>query len=85
MAYHPELPGCFGEQDLFFAVHPLDQERGFAWLTKLRKEEVVWADTAEQIVGYLRDKGAADTYIDEQLNRAKAMLAPWLYGPVNEE
>ena len=85
MAYDRELPGCFGDVDLQFAIHPLDTNRAFAWLTKLRERQALWSDVQAQIEEFLRERGAAVFHVIEQVDRAKRMLAPWLYGPVDEE
>ena len=85
MRYDPELPGCFGENDLVFASHDLDRDRAFEWLSKLRNQEAVWADVQAQIEEFLRERDAAVFHVADQVDRAKRMLAPWLYGPMDEE
>jgi hypothetical protein len=78
MAYDPELPGCFGDKDLLFANHPSDQERAFAWLTKLRRRRALWSEAQRQIEEYLREREAPVFHILDQTERAKMLLAPWL-------
>ena len=35
MTWDKGVPGCFGERDLIFAIHPMDEQRAFEWLTDL--------------------------------------------------
>ena len=85
MAYDIHIPGCFGHNDLLLAVHACDADRTFTWLTKLRRHQATWNETRAQIEEFLRDRGAAPPHIEEQVAAAKRLLAPWLYGPVDEE
>ena len=80
MPYDPELPDCFGHDDLVFASSDLTCDRAFGWLTKLREQEAVWADVEHQIQEFLRERGVNVLRIVEQVDRARAMLGPWLYG-----
>ena len=84
MAYDAELAGCFGQADLTFACHNSARDAAFLWLTKLREQETVWADVEAQIEEYLRERDAVVFHIIDQIDRAKRMLGPWLYGPVVE-
>jgi hypothetical protein len=85
MAYDRELPGCFGGVDLQFAIHPLDTNRAFAWLIKLRERQALWSGVQAQIEEFLREPNAAVFHILDQVDRAKRMFGPWLYGPLGEE
>ena len=44
----------------------------------------MWADVEVQIEEYLRERDPAVFHIIDQIDRAKQMLGPWLYGPVVE-
>ena len=41
MAFDSELRGCFGESDVIFAGHPMDEVRAFKWLISLREREAL--------------------------------------------
>jgi hypothetical protein len=78
MAYDPELRGCFGEQDLKFAVHPMDAGRAFDWLASLRKRQIGLSAARAQVAEFLTQKGAGPVIIDEQLASVDRRLGPWL-------
>lgn len=85
MTYDAKLPGCFGERDLEFAIHPLDAQRAFEWLIDLRKRQVLWIDAKTQIQDYLQQQGAGLAHTATQVDRAKVMLGSWLSGPVGDD
>lgn len=85
MIHDPELPGCFSNADLIFASYELDRRRAFAWLATLREREMQWSDVRVQIEEYLRSRNAAVFHIVDQIDQARRMLAPWLFGPAGEE
>jgi hypothetical protein len=78
MAWDPEVPGCFGEKDKAFAVHPLDERRAFTWLTTLRKREVTLNNAERQVRDYLVSEGCAEKHIQQQLKRLHTHFSPWL-------
>lgn len=78
MKWDQQVPGCFGIQDLIFAVHPSDEEWAFAWLTDLRKRQIGWKAARNQLEAYLRSKGAGPDRIQEEIDRASTKLKPWL-------
>jgi len=79
MSFDPTLGGCFGNADLIFAVHPMDEGRAFEWLQSLRKRQIGWKEAQAQIVEYLKSKGAGEEHIKEQIERARHKLEPWLF------
>lgn len=85
MAYDPELPSCFDERDLILAAHPIDKGRAFAWLIKLRNKEALWADVRRQIEEFLRERHAREAHIRQQVERARILFGPWLYGREEQE
>ena len=80
MNYDPELPGCFDEGSLAFASSEQTRDHAFFWLAKLREQETVWADVQTQIERYLCVREAGAFHVIDQVDRAKLMLGPWLYG-----
>lgn len=79
MTYDPKLPGCFGERDLLFANHPLDEQRAFDWLNELRKQQTGWTEVRRQIQEFLTERGAGKDHIRKQIERASKLLKPWLF------
>ena len=78
MAWDQELPGCFSETALEFAVHPNDEERAFVWLTSLRERHIGLAKAKAQISEYLQSRGASEARITPTLEKAERFLGPWL-------
>ncbi|MCG2626577.1 hypothetical protein L6654_08065 [Bradyrhizobium sp. WYCCWR 13023] len=76
MAYDNELPGCFGNNDLIFAGHPLDADRAFNWLGSLRKRHIGLAAVKEQVREFLTERGASAAHIDEQLSKVERRFGP---------
>ena len=85
MAHDPELPLCFSEHDLLFAVHAPDVQHAFQWLIRLRERGATWSDVQRQIEEHLRERGAAVFHILDQIERASVLIKPWLCGPANDE
>lgn len=63
-----KVKGCFGNNDLLFAAHPLDRERA----TELRKEikaGQVKGEDAELIAyGFLAQQGCLKEHIQEEMS-----------------
>ena len=78
MAWDQELPGCFGETGLEFAIHPNDEDRAFGWLTSLRERHIGLAEAKKQISEYLQSRRASETHIARQLEKAERVLGFWL-------
>jgi hypothetical protein len=78
MAFDSELRGCFGESDLIFAGHPMDEVRAFKWLISLRERGIGLAAAKAQVDEYLRSRGANKDHIQNQLQRVTEHLKPWL-------
>jgi hypothetical protein len=75
-----EIAGCFGAQDMLFAIHPMDAGRAFELLRKLRREEVSWLDVRSDFERFLRSKGCGKEHIKAQIAAAELHFAPWLWG-----
>lgn len=73
-----QVPGCFGNNDLIFAGHPLDEIRAFDWLTDLRKRSIGWKAARAQLAAFLKSEGAGPDHIRQQLASAGKHLKPWL-------
>ena len=73
-----QVPGCFGENDLIFAGHPLDEKRAFEWLIDLRKRGIGWKAARSQLMTFLKPKDAAPDHIKQQLVSVGKHLKPWL-------
>jgi hypothetical protein len=78
MMWDDKVPGCFEAADKLFAVHPLDEERAFAWLVSLRKRKATLADVERQVRAYLASEGCGSGHIREQIERLHSHFGPWL-------
>jgi hypothetical protein len=72
------LPGAFAFHRAPFAVHALDRERAFKYLQCCIDSYMTWADAEEQIRAYLSAKNVTPAIIDAEVERARALLQPWL-------
>ena len=79
MAHDLAVQHCF-TPDLIFAGHEEERGRALDWLIELHNQEIAWADVERQIEEFLRERGANVLHIVEQVDRARVLLGPWLYG-----
>jgi hypothetical protein len=78
MACEELVAGCFAGDLAPFAVHALDEERAFQYLSCCRKAQMKWADAATQIKNYLESKGCTPERIVSDLEMARQKFQPWL-------
>ena len=78
MEWKKKLPGCFGEVDQKFAVHPLDRKRAYEWLGTLRDEYVPWVDVRVAVRDHLKERGCSPEHIREQMKVVHRLISPWL-------
>ncbi len=78
MEWEAQIPGCFGIVDQVFAGHPLDEQRAFDLLTRLRRERPAWDDVVGAFERHLRGKDCGPEHITEQMDRVRRHYAPWL-------
>jgi hypothetical protein len=78
MEWDHELPGCFAAMTAPFGLHPNDEERAFNWLTSLRERKIGWSAAKTQVEAYLKSRGVRGGEFTKQVERAGAMLQPWL-------
>jgi len=71
MIWKQDIAGCFGEVDQLFAIHPLDDQRAFDLLIKLRRERPGWEDIEEAFRDHLQSQGCNADHIDEQLEAVR--------------
>lgn len=77
MAWDKQVPGCFAG-NLIFTSHPAEEERAFAWLIDLRKRKIGWKAARAQLGAFLNSQRAEAGHIQRELDRAEALLKPWL-------
>jgi hypothetical protein len=77
MSFDQELHGCFTGSG-YFATHPADEDRAFEWLKKLRATGIGWKRAKGQIGEYLKAKGFDQEHIEQETERARKKLKPWL-------
>lgn len=75
-----DVPGCFGSMDAEFAMHPCDEERAFDLLTRLREEDVAWAQVQAELFSHLKHSkwGTNQQHCEKQIERARMLYEPWL-------
>ncbi|MCP3477614.1 hypothetical protein NLM33_46525 [Bradyrhizobium sp. CCGUVB1N3] len=78
MACEDLVAGCFAGDLAPFGVHPLDEERALEYMICCRKNQMSWAQAAEQITNYLQGKGCTPERIVSDLEMARQKLQPWL-------
>lgn len=74
-----KIKGCFGNNDLIFALHSCDEERAFDLLVELRNEEITWEDTEKAFVDFLNSQKADINHINSQMKKVEDRYRVWLY------
>jgi hypothetical protein len=77
MACRDILLDCFDSSQQF-ASGPRARLKALEYLNCHLKSLDPWLEVREEILHYLRAKGASQDHIDRQLERAKKFLEPWL-------
>ena len=77
-AVYQLIESAFGLSSLQFATHGADEERAFTYLAAARHAHILWPDAEQDIRSFLGNKGCSPTKIDEEVERARPFLAPWL-------
>lgn len=70
--------GAFAHLTAPFASHPLDRQRAFSYLAAAIQQNVSWAQAEQDIRHYLASQGCTPDYIDDEVERARPYLEPWL-------
>lgn len=76
VAWQKKIGGCFGDQDQFFAGHPMDEKRAFELLTQLRDEGVGWREVEAEFRSHLSSTG--QQHIDDQIKKVRKAYKFWL-------
>ena len=72
------IGGGFANMTASFAVHPLDRQQAADYLAAAVKADISWNDAEADIRAYLASQGCTASFIQDEVARAKPMLAPWL-------
>ena len=75
--WDPEVERCLSAGGRF-AVDDTERQQAFAWLISLRQRNVSWKEAKQQIVEYLKSKGADRDQLGDETKRARKKLKPWL-------
>lgn len=73
MSWRKQIPGCFGDVDCIFAMHPLDHERAQQLLIAAIKQQVSASEFRKAIKDYLISKGCGPEHIKEQLAKVMSL------------
>ena len=76
--WEERVPGCFGNTDLIFAGHPLDENRAFDLLATLREGNVGWSEAKSAFRDHLEREGASTDHISNQISKIENRYRPWL-------
>ena len=69
MAWKDLIPGCFGVDDLEFALHILDADKAMAMYTAAVEDGAYMHDVLMETKAFLVSKNATMEHIDEQLEK----------------
>jgi hypothetical protein len=72
------IGGAFGTATAPFAAHDLDRERAASYLLAALQAKLTWEDVEADIHVYLTTHGATPDRIEEEVDRARPLLQPWL-------
>ena len=72
------LERCFSQPDLEFAVLPEQIDSALVWIKHLIDRQARWKDVRHQIEDYLARNGVRGGPAKRQMERAKALMRPWL-------
>ena len=73
------IGGAFGGGTEPFAVHSHDRAQAARYLMEAVRATMSWAEAEQDIRSFLAGKGITDpTLIQEQVDRARPLLHPWL-------
>ncbi len=72
------LDDCFSKPDNDFASMPPQIDATLEWVKHLRERQVGWKDAKGQIERYLEAQGVKKGDLKRQIERAKALVRPWL-------
>ena len=77
MSWTDQIPGCFGDEDLLFAVHPLDSQRAIEVLLAAKKDGVSLADLLNEFRTYLGGRTSNEEHISEQMKVIREHYSVW--------
>lgn len=77
MSWKTMVSGCFGEQDVMFAIHPLDEGRARKMIAEAKASGALLDDVEKEIVWHVYKRvtapGALQKHLDRQINRLKEL------------
>ena len=78
MTLQEMIPGCFGEMDQLFALHPLDENRAFELLRYCRENNIGLKEVSLEIKRHLMSRNCGNDHISDQLKRVQEHFGHWL-------
>ena len=69
---------CFAEPDLEFAFLPVQIDAALEWVNTLRANDSTWNEARKESETFLKSRQADKKHIKRQIERAKALIRPWL-------
>ncbi len=75
MSWEKMVPSCFGENDVLFAIHPLDEGRAMEMISAAKAAGSSFDDLEKEMVWHVYKRVTAEGLLQEhlarQINRAK--------------
>lgn len=78
MNWDKSLEPCFTEHDAEFAFTPAQIDEALNWVRHLRSRDRTWHEAREQIAAFLQARKADPQHVRRQVERARALIRPWL-------
>lgn len=78
MSWQKKIPGCFGTGTADFGSHAADNERAFAMLKVLMKENVTLGQFKAEVRKYLKAEGRTKAFTTKQITRITNAYKFWL-------
>lgn len=78
MGKEQRFEDCFAQPEWEFAFLPAQVDAALEWVTALRASDLTWDDARREIEAFLKARQADKKHIKRQVERAKALIKPWL-------
>lgn len=78
MDWQQRIPGCFGNVDGLFAVHPMDLQRACQLLQVLVENQIGWEQVRKAFLDYIEGNNQSPDRIEKHMARIEKHMKPWL-------
>ena len=81
MDWKDQIAGCFGVEDVKFALHANDAQQAYEMLGRLIMGNVSWGEVHQAFRAFLNQKVKDQAHIQEQMDRVTDHFRAWLDDP----